>query len=71
MECPIKNHAVETGTYRGKSSTRDCNEEKCAWWMRAFECCSITALAIITYNKTTEPLIDRGSFAEYAKEDEE
>jgi hypothetical protein len=67
MECPIKNHAVETGTYRGKQSTRDCCKEECAWWIPSLECCSIHALAINTYNNT---LLYRGSFAKYVQDEE-
>lgn len=74
MECPIKNHAVETGTYRGKASTRECAKEACAWWLSSLDCCSITALAMATYNNKcgcTEQLVDRGSFAQFVAESKE
>ena len=67
MECPIKNHAVETGTYRGKSSTRDCIKAECAWWFKEHNCCSLTAVANMLYNEFI--LIDRGSFAKYVEEE--
>jgi len=63
MECPIKNHAFETSAYKGKSATRECNKDICAWWLTSMDCCSIIAIAL------SGTLIDRGSFAKYAKEE--
>ena len=46
MECPIKNLAYETNPYKGKSATRDCIKEECAWWFtERGGCCSIVAIA--------------------------
>jgi hypothetical protein len=66
MECPIKNHAFESSPYKTKHATRDCIQDKCEWWMPSLDCCCMTAIAMGVYNNG---LIDRGSFAEYAKED--
>ena len=63
MECPIKNHAVETGTYRGKSSTRECCKAECAWWDAIKMCCAILTIADAN-------LIYRGSFAKYVEDED-
>ena len=60
MECPIKNHAYETGTYKGKHATRDCIKAECAWWNVEHTCCAILLMA-------ADVLIDRGSFAKYVE----